>query len=441
MRSMIVGFGLLFFPVAGFASDNTGTDASTGAPDGQTGATSAAPLPVTPASTSGQDEDGVEKELERQTRVAQKRVALLEEQKKLQAAQLEVVRAEYPVATITDLKKGDTTTYEQTSFLANWALSANLERLVPPASDISRYCEGKGPTLVAGDDTNYASKLLAARMIDETIKALLEQADTWNDAAIADAKKAAGRAAKKDGNGAGKGEVNRESGAIKGFAIAQSLATQTLDLIKYFRTDIEFKAATVSLPTQTLRSAVAQHCPNSRLPELSVPTKGDLLTNYAKLTTLAESIRARTREDSSAGMLATLKAEGLSLVASIDAIKAQAVPTGQSQVSPIVEAAQILGHSDIKQILSVRINDQGATVYKRSNLFFLSPKVSYVAAIGVNYVISDVSTGTVRWQKTMLLKTQLNQKFSRWSPEASGIDATSSGQTTGRLQRTTTVLE
>ena len=440
MRSMMVGFGLLVLSTATLASDNNGTDASTGAQDGLTDGTSPSPLAVAGAAADAPEEDALLKEIERQTQILQKRNAMLEEQKKFETAQLEALGAKYPVATVADLRKGDATSYEETSFLANWAISANLEHLVPPVSEIEQACKGKGPTLVAGDETNYASKILAAKVIDESVKALLQQAQSWDAAAIAEAK-ANQAAGKKGGSDSGKDGASRESGVIKAFAIAQSLTTQTLDMLKYFRTDIEFKKATVSLPTQTLRSAVASHCEQSRLPELSIPEQSSLLSNYAMLTTLAESIRARTREDSSAAMGPVLKAEGLSLVASIDAIKAQAVPAGQNQVSPIVEAAQLLGHSGIKQILTVRINDQGATVYRRSNLFFLAPKISYVAAIGVNYVISTADTGEVVWQKTMLLKTQLNQNFSRWNSESVGGGTGDEGTGQGRLRRTTTVLE
>ncbi|MBU8975849.1 hypothetical protein JI752_006805 [Lysobacter sp. MMG2] len=338
------------------------------------------------------------KELDEQIALRKKQIALLEEQQSFEKKLIEVKQAEFPVVAVPNVKNGDSTTFDQTAFLANWALSANLPKLLPKDDP---PCTANLPTLIVGEG-NFAGKMLAAKAINETVNQLQREADAW----LSEARSKAGR---KDGDG------TRESGLISGFTVAQSLVTQTLDLMKYFRTDIEFKGATVSLPSHSLRSALVKKCPGGRLPEMAAPEMSELLKTYAALLVAGERIRTQLSDEASQGMGGSLKSRGLAIVASVDALKGQLSSGEDGRPNAIAEAAQLLAQTDAKRLLTVRVLDQGGAIYKRTNLFFLSPKVSYLASATVDYVLSNMSNGQVLWHETTRVKTQLNQSFARWS--------------------------
>ncbi|ROU06725.1 hypothetical protein D9T17_12030 [Lysobacter enzymogenes] len=341
------------------------------------------------------------KEIDDEIALIKKRTELLEEEKKLQEAKKNSLGAKYPVATIADLKKGDASNYENTAFLANWALSANMTALKPVLPQ-DTVCS----RVLVSDDPAIAGKMLAARSIETTVDSLRAATGRW----LADAAHAKPAAADRN--------KKNEGGYLSAITLGQSLVTQTLDMLKYFRTDIDFKPVTVKLSDAALRSIAADACPGgARLPSMAAPRDSALLNEYARLLIAGESVRLQSDKDNAA-LPASLKARGAALVAGIDALKTQ-LSSNDGGIPALVTAAQLLAHRDASQILSIQVMDQGGTVYKRSNLFFLSPKVSYVTAASVTYTLSDLHDGRVRWQQTRQVRAQLNQRFAPWSvPEA-----------------------
>lgn len=380
------------------------------------------------AAAAATDDDGAAQDP--RIKDLQDRIALLDEQtklldarEKLLAAEKKVLDSKYPVAKIAELKAGDTTGYEHTAFLANWALSANIDKLLPVITAPAQGCDA----LLVSNDPALPGKILAARAIKSTISGLHVASAKW----LADARKA-NAAARAQGNA-----FKPESSVAGAFTIAQSLVTQSLDLLKYFRTDTEFKAITVKLSDQSLRSAVAAQCPGARLPEMAAPRASALLDDYADLLLIGESIRLQLDKDAAKALPAALKVQGASLVNSIDALKTE-LSTNNGGIPLLVTAAQLLSHNSATHVLTVQIMDQGGTVYKRSNLFFLSPKVSYVAAASVDYTLTSLETGAVSWRKSKQVRTQLNQRFAPWASRTKVLN-NQSNSANGDIQ--TTVID
>lgn len=348
------------------------------------------------------------KDLQDRITLIDEQTKLLEAREKLLAAEKKVLDRKYPVATIANLKTGDNTGYEHTAFLANWALSANIDKLLPK---IALPPDSSCNALLVSNDATLPGKLLAARAIKSTVSGLRTGSTTW----LVDARKA-NAAAIAQGDA-----FKPESSVMGAFTMAQSLVTQSLDLLKYFRTDTEFKAITVKLSDQSLRSAVAAQCPGARLPDMAAPQNSALLDDYADLLLLGESIRLQLDKDAAKALPAALKVQGASLVASIDALKTE-LSTNNGGIPLLVTAAQLLSHTSATHVLTVQIMDQGGTVYKRSNLFFLSPKVSYIAAASVDYTLTSLETGAVAWRKSKQVRTQLNQRFAPWASPVKILD-------------------
>lgn len=374
---------------------DTGGDGNTTAQDLQGAAA---------ADDDGAAQDPRIKDLQDRIALLDEQTKLLDAQEKLLAAEKKVLDSKYPVAKIADLKTGETTGYEHTAFLANWALSANIDKLLPV---IDAQALGGCDGLLVSNDPALPGKILAARTIKSTISGLRAASAKW----LVDAGKAN---ANPTTTATATGDFKPESSVMAAFTIAQSLVTQSLDLLKYFRTDTEFKAITVKLSDQSLRSAVAAQCPGARLPEMASPKNSALLNDYADLLLLGESIRLQLDKDAAKALPAALKIQGASLVTSIDALKTE-LSTNNSGIPLLVTAAQLLSHDSATHVLTVQIMDQGGTVYKRSNLFFLSPKVSYVAAASVDYTLTSLETGAVSWRKSKQVRTQLNQRFAPWA--------------------------
>ena len=386
---------------AGSSAAQVQNAGSAGAPDNTTAAT-AAEAAAAPAA------DPRLAELDLQIALAQKQTTLLTERKNQRVAENAARAADYPVATVT-AKNADATSYEHTGFLADWLLSANAASLVPrPAQADAMPCVPGQPVLVVGADTATAPSLLLAQAIENNIDRLAQATRDWVVAARLEA-----AAARAKAGAAGGAPGKRESGLIESIMMGQSLASQSVELLKYFRTDIDFKASTVSLPTYVLRSELAGQCAGARLPEMAVPSHSALLAAYASLVSSQESMRLAM---GSLGphLSADMKAAGVALLGAIDALRANLTAPITGQPTLLVQSAQILAQADIRRIVTVRVMDEGGVAYKRTNLFFLSPRLSYVAAISVDYVMTDRDTGAVLWHTVRQARSQLNQKFSPW---------------------------
>ena len=359
-------------------------------------------------------------ELDRQIELTKKQSALLAEQKNLQTAKYDALKAQYPVAAVT-AKQGEATGVEHTAFLADWLLSANLSSLVPqPGEKDAIACSLAEPTLVVGGDTPPGPSLLLAESLHANLKALTRSANRWTSAAETLARKNANKKKK---------DENRESGLIGALMMGQSVATQTIDLIKYFRTDVDFKPALTTLPTYALRSEIARHCAGARLPEMAIPSNSPILSDYAALTEAADALRLALALHAT-DLHDEMKSAGLGLLTTIDAFRKDLVAPIAGQPTLLVQAAQVLSQKDVRRILTVRVMDEGGTSVKRTNLFFLTPRFSYVATASADYVLTDRESGAELWHATRQVRAQLNQKYSRWrgtdvevlDPQTSRVD-------------------
>ena len=343
-------------------------------------------------------------ELDRQIELTKKQAALLAEQKSLQTAKYDALKAEYPVAAVT-AKEGVATGVEHTGFLADWLLSANLSSLVPqPGDEDALTCSPAEPTLVVGTDTTLGPSLLLAEAMDANIKALAGSANRWVAAAEVEARKKKKSKPK---------DESRESGLISTLMMGQSVVTQTLDLIKYFRTDVDFQKAETSIPTYALRGEVARHCAGARLPEMVVPSKSPILADYVALAEATDALRLALASHA-ADLSDEMKTGGLGLATTIDAFRKELLAPIAGQQPLLIQAAQVLSQKDVRRILTVRVMNNGGAAIKRSNLFFLTPRFSYVATGSVDYVLTDRESGTVLWHAVRQVRAQLNQKYSPW---------------------------
>jgi hypothetical protein len=204
-------------------------------------------------------------------------------------------------------------------------------------------------------------------------------------------------------------------------AIARSLVTQTLSLMQYFQTSIDIQPAQASVPTLPLRARLAAHCGDGRLPELASPADGALAKKLVALGVLADTLRARTTGDAAKGLPAGLVARGTALVAGIAAIETQANASKDGGPSFLAQAAQLLANGDATALLMVSATDAGGAVYKRTNLFFLSPRLSAIAAATVDYTLTEMATGKVLWSAHRQVRTQVNQKMNRWDADAPAV--------------------
>ena len=98
----------------------------------------------------------------------------------------------------------------------------------------------------------------------------------------------------------------------------------------------------------------------------------------------------------------------------IDAFRKELLAPIAGQQPLLIQAAQVLSQKDVRRILTVRVMNNGGAAIKRSNLFFLTPRFSYVATGSVDYVLTDRESGTVLWHAVRQVRAQLNQKYSPW---------------------------
>ena len=382
----------------GARADDTTTPGATG-----DGATTGAPTKT--AHQADLDRLKLEKELD------EARKARVDAEKNLEDSERARRNANYPIATVSGIKTGEVNGYEKTAFFADWALSASAQKIADQVQ-LKGKCEAAEPTLIVEDET-FPSKLLGAKFIEKSLFGLLFQANNWI-AKAATIKPAPPKA----GAGAAKGaKLSAEAGYVQGATqVAQSLITNYLDTLKYFKTDIEFKDAPVDLPLYALRSAVAESCAGAQLPELTSRRTLELIDTAAELSLAVAHVSARLAKDTS--LPADFAADGQAIVDTYNAIKTS-LQAAAGQPNPLIEAQRALWSRDAKRILVMQVMDQGGSVYKRSNLFFLTARIDYVAAISVQYRLVSLESGTVLAHGVAQARTQLEQRYSRWKVDPS----------------------